>query len=165
MTSTTSWTPLATAIAPTRKASEPDGQAFSMRVQAMPLSPIAVGTVLPAMPSWPQSVPRWVATKAASTDSGSKPLSTASHAARNAPAAIVSNDWSNSSPNLISPAPTTATRFQLTVLPPHSRVLRRYGAGLPSVHRDAALVGVAPQTSSTSGADLDVVTVADAPAA
>ena len=43
MTSTTSWTPLATAIAPTRKASDPDGQAFSMRVQGIPASPIADG--------------------------------------------------------------------------------------------------------------------------
>ena len=67
MTSTTSCTPLATAIAPTRNASEPDGHAFSMRVHGMPASPIAVGTVLPPMPSWPQSVPRWVATNAAST--------------------------------------------------------------------------------------------------
>ena len=36
MTSTTSCTPLATAIAPTRNASEPDGHAFSIRVQGMP---------------------------------------------------------------------------------------------------------------------------------
>jgi hypothetical protein len=90
MTRTTSCTPLATAIAPTRKASEPDGHAFSTRVQGMPASPIAVGTVLPPMPSWPQSVPRWVATNAASTWVGSNPLSTLSHAAANAPAAICS---------------------------------------------------------------------------
>ena len=67
ITSTTSCTPLATAIAPTRNASEPDGHAFSMRVHGMPARPIAVGIVLPPMPSWPQSVPRWVATNAAST--------------------------------------------------------------------------------------------------
>ena len=39
MTSTMSWTPLATAIAPTRKASDPDGHAFSMRVHGMPARP------------------------------------------------------------------------------------------------------------------------------
>ena len=90
MTSTTSWTPLATAIAPTRNASEPDGHAFSMRVHGMPMRPIAVGIVLPPMPSWPHSVPRWVATNAASTCDGSKPLSTLCTAASNAPAAICS---------------------------------------------------------------------------
>ena len=57
ITSTTSCTPLATAIAPTRNASEPDGHAFSMRVHGMPTRPIAVGIVLPPMPSWPHSVP------------------------------------------------------------------------------------------------------------
>ena len=36
MTSTTSCTPLATTMAPMRKASDPDGQAFSTRVHAMP---------------------------------------------------------------------------------------------------------------------------------
>ena len=36
MTSTTSWTPVATTIAPIRKASDPEGQAFSTRVQGMP---------------------------------------------------------------------------------------------------------------------------------
>ena len=90
MTRTTSCTPLATAIAPTRNASEPDGQAFSMRVHGTPASPIAVGTVFPPMPSWPQSVPRWVATKTASTCSGSIPRSTLATAAWNAPAAICS---------------------------------------------------------------------------
>ena len=67
ITSTTSCTPLATAIAPTRNASEPDGHAFSMRVHGMPLRPIALGIVLPPIPSWPHSVPRCVATNAAST--------------------------------------------------------------------------------------------------
>ena len=38
-----------------------------MRVHGMPARPIAVGIVLPPMPSWPQSVPRCVATNAAST--------------------------------------------------------------------------------------------------
>ena len=90
MTSTRSCTPDATAIAPTRKASDPLGHAFSMRVHGMPASPIAVGTVLPPMPSWPQRVPRWVATNAASTALGSKPLSTDATAALNAPAAMSS---------------------------------------------------------------------------
>ncbi len=51
MTSTMSWTPLATTMAPIRKASDPDGQAFSTRVQATPDRPMALGTVLPPMPS------------------------------------------------------------------------------------------------------------------
>jgi hypothetical protein len=51
MTSTTSWTPLATTMAPMRKASEPEGQAFSTLVHGMPDSPMALGTVLPPMPS------------------------------------------------------------------------------------------------------------------
>jgi len=53
MTSTTSCAPLATAIAPTRNASEPDGHAFSIRVHGMPFRPIAAGTVLPPMPPAP----------------------------------------------------------------------------------------------------------------
>jgi hypothetical protein len=61
-----------------------------MRVQGMPLRPIALGIVLPPIPSWPQSVPRCVATNAASTWLGSKPLSTLATAASNAPAAICS---------------------------------------------------------------------------
>ena len=61
-----------------------------MRVHGMPARPMAVGTVLPPMPSWPHSVPRWVATNAASTWAGSKPLSTLATAASNAPAAICS---------------------------------------------------------------------------
>src|SRR3954447_3787216 len=190
ITSTTSCTPLATAIAPTRNASDPEGHAFSMRVHGTPLMPSAVGTVLPAMPSWPHSVPRWVATNAASIAPGSMPLSTAPHAARNAPAAICSYDWSNSSPNLISPAPTSATRFQLISpalgfagpLEPRSQcagtgcldarsrhhlflvgraVELRQDPGLPPVDRDAALVRVLPQHQLDLGADLDVLAVAD----
>ena len=90
MTSTTSYTPLATAIAPTRNASEPDGHAFSIRVHAIPARPSAVGMVLPPMPSWPQREPRCVARNAASMDAGSKPLSTLAIAASNAPDAICS---------------------------------------------------------------------------
>ena len=90
ITRTTSCTPLATAMAPMRKASDPDGQAFSTRVQAMPASPRAVGTVLPPMPSCPHSVPRWVATMTASTAARSKPRSTLAMAAAKAPAAICS---------------------------------------------------------------------------
>ena len=37
---------------------------------------MALGTVLPPMPSWPHSVPRWVATMTASTADLSRPLST-----------------------------------------------------------------------------------------
>ena len=77
-------------MAPTRKASEPDGHAFSMRVHGTPLRPMAVGMVLPPMPSWPHSVPRCVATNTASTFFGLNPVSTLSTAARNAPAAICS---------------------------------------------------------------------------
>ena len=77
-------------MAPMRKASEPDGHAFSTRVHGTPARPIAVGTVLPPMPSWPHSVPRCVATITASTCAGSNPLSTAATAAWNAPAAICS---------------------------------------------------------------------------
>ena len=90
MTSTTSCTPLATTMAPMRKASDPDGQAFSTRVQATPDRPMALGTVLPPMPSWPHSVPRWVATMTASMADLSRPLSTLASAAEKAPAAICS---------------------------------------------------------------------------
>ena len=90
ITSTTSCTPLATTMAPMRKASDPDGQAFSTRVQATPDRPMALGTVLPPMPSWPQRLPRWVATMTASTAVLSRPLSTLASAAENAPAAICS---------------------------------------------------------------------------
>jgi hypothetical protein len=56
----------------------------------MPERPRADGIVLPPMPSWPQSVPRWVATKAASIWSGSNPASTLSTAAEKASDAICS---------------------------------------------------------------------------
>ena len=61
-----------------------------MRVHGMPVTPIAVGIVLPPIPSCPQSVPRCVATNAASICAGSNPLSTLCTAASNAPAAICS---------------------------------------------------------------------------
>src|SRR6476620_6338916 len=74
--------------------------------------------------------------------------------------AIVSYDWSKSSPNLISPAPTTATRFQLTVLSA-CLFLHRQGSRLPPVDGHAALVRVPPQHQLDVYANLDVVAVTD----